>query len=148
MKVVIQRVSSASVSVENQVVSSVKDGFLILVGLHVDDTAELYDQLIKKIMNLRVFSDENDKMNLSLVDKGYEVLLVSQFTLYADCRKGNRPSFVQAMPPDQAKEMYQQFVDRFKELYIADKVYDGVFGAMMEVSLVNTGPVTIVLEAQ
>jgi len=154
MRVVIQRVSSASVTVDNRVVSAIKNGFLVLVGLHRDDTAEQsiggfnpLDHLIKKMMNLRVFPDSEGKMNLSLVDKGYEVLLVSQFTLYADCRKGNRPSFVQAMPPGQAKEMYQKFVERFKDLYVADRVHDGIFGAMMDVALVNDGPVTIVLEA-
>jgi D-tyrosyl-tRNA(Tyr) deacylase len=146
MKVVIQRVTSASVTVDNAVISKVGKGFMILVGLHVDDTPEKFDFFIKKILNLRVFEDAEGKMNTSMLDNEYEVLLVSQFTLYADCKKGNRPSFVKAMPPDKASEMYQQFVARFKEQYVGERVKDGEFGAMMQVALVNDGPVTIVLE--
>lgn len=145
MKVVIQRVSQASVTVEEQVVSQIGPGFVVLVGLHIDDTPDKFGYFIRKILNLRVFPDDQDRMNTSLLDNNYEILFISQFTLYADCKKGNRPSFIQAMPPEQAKDLYQQFVDQFKKAYVPEQVKDGVFGAMMHVSLVNEGPVTIVL---
>ncbi|MBU1007610.1 D-tyrosyl-tRNA(Tyr) deacylase [Candidatus Dependentiae bacterium] len=146
MKVIIQRVSQASVAVDEKIVSKIGPGFLALVGLHHDDTIEKFGSIIKKILNLRIFSDRDDKMNTSLIDNNYELLLVSQFTLYADCTKGNRPSFMQAMPPDQAKDLYQKFIEQCRHEYVSEKVKDGVFGAMMQISLINDGPVTIVLE--
>lgn len=145
MRSVIQVVSSASVTVDGERISEIGNGLLVLVGLHIDDTPDAFDPLIRKIMKLRIFPDEQRRINKSVVDIGGEVLLVSQFTLYADCSKGNRPSFVKAMPPEKAKSMYAQFVDRFKELYAVDKVKDGKFGAYMEVALVNDGPVTILM---
>lgn len=144
MKVVIQRVCKACVSVDNQIVSSINNGILALIGLKADDDEEKFDYIIKKVLNLRIFGDEQKKMNKSLLDYNFEVLLVSQFTLYADCKRGNRPSFTRAMPPDQAKVLYQKFVEKFKEKY--SKVKDGVFGAMMQINLINDGPVTIILE--
>jgi D-tyrosyl-tRNA(Tyr) deacylase len=142
MKIVLQRVSGASVSVcrwdhptEGTEVSRIKNGFLALVGLGVDDDEEIFDKMIKKIINPRVFP----------VDNSYEILLVSQFTLYADCRKGNRPLFIDAMRPEKANKIYVMFVKRFKELYVPEKVKDGLFGASMKVSLTNDGPVTILL---
>lgn len=146
MKVVAQRVTKASVSVDNELISQIDKGLLVLVGLHKNDTVDRFDYFIKKIMNLRVFEDGENKMNRSLVDNSLSVLLVSQFTLYGDCKKGNRPSFINAMPPAEAKELYKKFVDRFRELYEEDKVKDGVFGAYMQVELLNDGPVTIILE--
>lgn len=148
MRVVVQRVSSASVCVDDRLVSQIGTGLLVLVGLSVDDTVESFesfDPVIKKMIQLRIFPDDQGKMNKSVQDVQGEILLVSQFTLYADCRKGNRPSFVKAMPPDKARVMYAQFVDRVKELFGSDRVHDGEFGAYMQVSLVNDGPVTILL---
>jgi len=145
MKLVIQRVSQASVTIDEKTVSQIGPGFLVLVGIHSDDTTKNFDYFIKKILNLRVFSDKQGKMNTSILDNNYEILLVSQFTLYADCKNGNRPSFTDAMPPDKAKDLYHHFVDRLRESYIAERIKDGIFGAMMQVSLVNDGPVTIIL---
>lgn len=145
MRMVIQRVLSASVEVDGTKVSEIGQGLLVLVGLGVDDDESSFAYMIKKLLQLRIFADEQDKMNKSVVDIGGEVLLVSQFTLYGDCRKGNRPSFVKAMPPGEAKELYAAFVDACKKAYDATKVYDGVFGADMKVNLVNDGPVTILV---
>lgn len=149
MKVVIQLAASASVSVvaeEEKMVSKIGPGFVILVGLSDSDTEEKFDSLINKIIKLRVFPDEEGRMNKALGDIEGEVLLVSQFTLYADCKKGNRPSFIKAMRPDKAESVYATFVSRFKELYSEEKVKDGEFGAHMKVALVNDGPVTIILD--
>ena len=145
MKIVLQRVLKSSVEVDGKLVSKISNGFLALVGIHADDTKDCFDSIIKKIISLRVFPDSSGKMNLSLLDNNYEILLVSQFTLYADCSKGNRPSFIKAMRPDMAKDFYNDFVSRFKELYSSEKVKDGIFAADMKVSLINDGPVTIVL---
>jgi D-tyrosyl-tRNA(Tyr) deacylase len=145
MRIVLQRVSEAAVTVGGKEISRIKNGFLALVGLHVDDGEEGFDKIINKIISLRVFPDEAGKMNTSLVDNAYEILLVSQFTLYADCRKGNRPSFIDAMRPEQANKIYAIFVQRFKEFYVAERVKDGLFGADMKISLINDGPVTILL---
>ena len=144
MKVVIQRVNSASVTVNNEVVSKINNGLLVLVGLHTDDTEEKFDYFINKILNLRIFSDNAGVMNKSILDFGGEILLVSQFTLYADCKKGNRPSYMHAMPPKDAGMLYANFVTKFREKY--SKVFDGKFGAYMKVALENDGPVTIILE--
>jgi len=146
MRFVIQKVGSASVSVDDKIVSEIGNGLLVLVGLGVDDSKEDFDYFIKKILNMRIFEDEERKMNKSVIDVGGEILLISQFTLYADCKKGNRPSFVKAMSPEKAKVMYEDFVENFKKNYVSEKVKNGVFGAFMKVSLVNDGPVTIVLE--
>ena len=144
MKLVIQRVKNAKVEVDNKLVGSIEKGFLVLLGVTHNDTKEIADYLVKKLVNLRVFEDENGKMNLGLNDINGELLIVSQFTLYADCSNGNRPSFTNAAKPDFANEIYEYFCDKCKENNI--KVEQGIFGADMKVNLLNDGPVTIVLE--
>lgn len=144
MKLVIQRVKNAKVEVDNKLVGSIEKGFLVLLGVTHNDTREIADYLVKKLVNLRVFEDENGKMNLGLNDINGELLIVSQFTLYADCSNGNRPSFTNAAKPDFANEIYEYFCDKCKENNI--KVEQGIFGADMKVNLLNDGPVTIVLE--
>ena len=146
MKLVIQKVSSASVEVEGSCVGKIQKGFLVLVGIGKEDTREIADKIIKKMINLRIFADENGKTNLSLADVDGEVLLVSQFTLYANCKKGNRPSFFEAGEPDKAEELYEYMVEKVKE-YVP-VVQTGTFGALMKVSLINEGPFTIILDDQ
>ena len=146
MKFVIQRVKNASVEVEKRVVGKINEGFLVLIGVTHDDTKKTADILIKKLLNLRIFKDENDKMNLSLKDVGGELLLISQFTLYADCKKGNRPSFVKSAKYDIANELYEYIIDECKKTSI--KVEKGIFGADVKVSLLNDGPVTIILDSE
>lgn len=144
MRAVIQRVKHAQVEVENKIVGKINEGFLILLGVAPDDTKEKADATVKKITKLRIFEDENEKMNLSIQDINGELLVVSQFTLYADCSGGNRPSFINAAKPDLANELYEYFVGKCKE--VVPVVQTGIFGAHMEVSLLNNGPVTIELE--
>lgn len=144
MKLVVQRVKQAKVEVDNKVVGSIDKGFMVLLGITHTDTKEISDYLVKKLCNLRVFEDENEKMNLSLKDVGGKLLIVSQFTLYADCSGGNRPSFVNAAKPDFANELYKYFCEKCQQNDIP--VERGIFGADMQVSLVNDGPVTIILE--
>ena len=144
MKLVIQKVSSASVEVEGNCVGKIQKGFLVLVGIGKEDTRETVDQYIKKMVNLRIFADENGKTNLSLADVNGEVLMVSQFTLYANCKKGNRPSFFDAGEPDKAEALYEYMVEKVKES--VPVVQTGTFGAMMKVSLTNEGPFTIILD--
>ena len=145
MKAVIQRVSSASVTVDGAVLGKIESGFMVLVGMGAGDTDEDMKYIADKIINLRVFSDENGKMNLSLSDIGGSMLVISQFTLYGDCSHGRRPYFGDAMHPSQAEPMYNDFVE-----YVRSKgvhVETGEFGADMKVSLVNDGPVTIILDS-
>lgn len=144
MKLVIQRVRQASVKVENRIVGEIKQGFLVLLGVGTQDTEETADFLVQKLTKLRVMEDENGKMNLSIKDTAGELLIVSQFTLYADCSSGNRPSFTNAAKPEKANELYEYFIQKCKEENI--KVEHGIFGANMQVELVNDGPVTILLE--
>jgi len=144
MKFVIQRVKNASVEVEGKIVGEINKGFLVLIGVTHEDTTEQADYLVKKLVNLRVFRDEEEKMNLALKDIGGELLLISQFTLYANCEKGNRPSFVEAAKPDKANELYQYIIKECKKEI--DVVETGIFGADMKVTLLNDGPVTIILE--
>ena len=144
MKLVIQRVKEANVEVEGNIVGKIDKGFLILVGITHSDTKENADYLVKKVSNLRVFEDENEKMNLSIKDIDGKFLIVSQFTLYADCSGGNRPSFTNAARPEMANELYEYFCDKCVENGI--EIQKGIFGANMKVGLVNDGPVTIVLE--
>ena len=145
MKAVIQRVTSASVSVDGEIVGSCENGYMILFGAAEGDTLEDVDILAHKTVNLRVFCDENDKMNKSILDIDGEILAISQFTLCADVKKGNRPSFIKAMEPKLASEYYDIYCEKLKELGVK-KVAKGVFGADMKVSITNSGPVTIVME--
>ena len=144
MKLVVQRVKNAQVEVEGKLVGKIKQGFLVLLGVTHSDTKEQADYLVKKLCKLRVFKDENDKMNLGLKDINGELLIVSQFTLYADCSSGNRPSFTNAAKPEQAEELYEYFCEQCEKNNI--KVEKGIFGADMKVSLLNDGPVTIIME--
>ena len=144
MKFVIQRVTHAEVEVEQKIIGSIQNGYLVLIGIAEDDNEEIADKLVKKLLGLRIFADENGKTNLSLKDVNGSLLLVSQFTLYADCRKGNRPSFVNAGNPEKANELYEYIIKECnKEI---DVVQTGIFGAHMEVALINDGPFTVVLE--
>lgn len=145
MKLVIQRVSDASVKVDGKIVGQIKKGFMVLFGVTHTDTKEDADYLAKKLLNLRVFRDENDKMNLALKDINGELLIISQFTLYADCSHGNRPSFIGAAKPEQANELYEYFCDKCSESGF--NVEKGIFGAEMKVSLLNDGPVTIIMDS-
>ena len=144
MKLVVQRVKQAEVKVKGNSVGKIEKGFLILLGVTHEDAKENVDKLVKKVCGLTVFEDQNVKMNLSIKDIGGELLIVSQFTLYADTKKGNRPSFVKAAAPEKANELYEYFISECKKNGI--KVETGEFGAHMEVSLVNDGPVTIIIE--
>ena len=144
MKLVIQRVKHASVTVEGNVTGKIGKGFLVFIGIADSDTKEIADQYVKKLLNLRIFEDENGKTNLSLKDVNGELLLISQFTLYADCRKGNRPSFINAGAPDMAKALYEYMIEACrKEIPV---VQTGIFGADMQVELLNDGPFTVVLD--
>lgn len=144
MKLLVQRVKNAEVKVEGKTVGKIDKGFLVLCGVTHTDTKEIADYLVKKLCNLRVFEDENEKMNLSIKQIQGELLIVSQFTLYADTKGGNRPSFIEAAKPEIANELYEYFCDKCSKENI--NVQKGVFGAHMEVSLINDGPVTIMLE--
>ena len=144
MKLVIQRVKHASVEVEKQIVGEIEQGFLVLLGIGPEDTTLEADYLVQKLIKLRVFEDENGKMNLALKDINGQLLIVSQFTLYADCSQGNRPSFSNAAKPEKANELYEYFLKKCKEENI--NVEHGIFGADMKVELLNDGPVTIILE--
>ena len=145
MKFVIQRVNHAEVKVDGEIVGKIGKGFLVLIGVGREDTKEDADWYLKKLLGLRIFEDENGKTNLSLADVNGELLLVSQFTLYADCRKGNRPSFTDAGKPDMAKELYHYIIENCKNQIAV--VEQGVFGADMKISLVNDGPFTIILDS-
>lgn len=144
MKLVIQRVKEASVTVDEKIVGKVGKGILILVGITHTDTKEIVNYLSKKVSNLRIFEDENGKMNLSIKDVKGQLLIVSQFTLYANCNNGNRPSFTEAAKPEIANKLYEYFCDKCVENGI--EIQKGIFGADMKVSLLNDGPVTIILE--
>lgn len=144
MKLIIQRVKEAKVEVNNKTVGQIEKGFLVLLGVTHEDTKQVADYLVKKLCNLRIFTDENEKMNLSIQEIKGKLLIVSQFTLYADCSQGNRPSFTNAAKPEIANELYEYFIEQCKKNDII--VEHGKFGADMQVSLINDGPVTIVLE--
>lgn len=144
MKVVLQRVSSASVNVNGEVCGKIGKGYLLLLGIGEGDTEADCRRIADKIINLRIFSDENDKINLSLEQVDGKILIVSQFTLYADCRKGNRPNFIQAAKPDTAKKLYEYFADYCRSK--GKHVETGIFGADMKVNILNDGPFTVILE--
>jgi len=146
MRVVVQRVKHASVTINGTVNGKINNGFLVLLGVQSTDSEQDVDYLVKKVTNLRIFSDENDKMNLSLKDVNGELLIVSQFTLYANCKEGNRPSFVEAAKPDIAIPLYEYFVSECKK--IIPVVETGIFGVDMKVDLLNDGPVTIIMDSK
>ena len=145
MKFVIQRVLEASVKVDNEIIGQIEKGFMVLIGVGQDDTKEIADKMVKKLVGLRIFEDENGKTNLSLADVDGELLLISQFTLYANCKKGYRPSFTESGAPDLAEALYEYIIAQCKES--VPVVEKGSFGADMKVSLVNDGPFTIVLDS-
>ena len=145
MRLVIQRVQYGEVKVDDQVVGSIQKGFVVLVGISDTDDNQIADKMLKKMLNLRIFDDAQGKTNLSLADVGGEILMISQFTLYADCRKGNRPSFVKAGKPEHANALYEYMIEECRK--VCPKVEHGIFGADMKVSLLNDGPFTIVLDS-
>ena len=147
MKVVIQRVLSASVSIENKIVAQIQNGLLVLVGIEDADSQDDIDWLVAKIINLRIFADANDIMNLSLKDTDGDVIVVSQFTLHASTKKGNRPSYIKASKPEIAIPVYEKFIQKM-HLELQKPIQTGIFGADMKVSLVNDGPVTIVIDSK
>lgn len=145
MKFIIQRVQHSSVAVDGEIIGKINKGFLVLIGIGHDDTKEIADKMIKKMIGLRIFEDENGKTNLALADVNGELLLVSQFTLYADCKHGNRPGFTNAAGPDMANELYEYIIDECKkQVPIVER---GQFGADMKVDLLNDGPFTIILDS-
>lgn len=147
MRVVIQKVKEASVTVEKKIVSSINKGLLVLVGIENDDSQEDIDWLVKKITQLRIFDDENGVMNRSVLDASGDMIVVSQFTLHASTKKGNRPSYIRAAKPDFSIPMYEKFVSAM-ETAMGKKIGTGSFGAMMDVALVNDGPVTIIIDSK
>jgi D-tyrosyl-tRNA(Tyr) deacylase len=146
MRAVIQRVKSSSVTIGNELVGKIDKGLLVLLGISISDKTDDAKYLADKIVNLRIFEDENRKLNRSLIDMGGEMLVVSQFTLLGDCNKGRRPSFVKAAPPELANELYRQFVECVRQKDVSVKT--GRFQAMMEVALINDGPVTLIVESK
>lgn len=145
MKLVVQRVKKSNLKIKNKLYSSINAGMVILIGISKNDNYEMAKELAKKIIKLRIFNDDNGKMNKNIMEIKGEVLVVSQFTLYADTNKGNRPSFINAAKPELAISLYNQFIDELQKL-ISSKVRTGKFGANMKIELVNDGPVTIILE--
>ena len=146
MKFVIQRVSEAKCEVDDQITGQIQTGFCVLIGVAETDTTAIADKMIRKLLGMRIFSDENGKTNLALHDVDGELLLISQFTLYADCKKGNRPSFIKAGNPDLANHLYQYIIQKCRQE--VSNVQTGIFGADMKISLVNDGPFTIVLDSE
>lgn len=146
MRAVVQRVKSVSVTVEGEIIGKIGKGLLVLLGVSNDDSEKDASYLVEKTLNLRIFEDSEDKMNLSLLDLKGEILVVSQFTLYGDTRKGRRPSFIDAAPPEKANRLYEYFVSKVREKLL--RVETGKFQAMMDVALVNDGPVTILLDSK
>lgn len=146
MKLVIQRVTHASVTVDNNVIGKIGKGYMVLIGVSDTDTKEIADKMLDKMIKLRIFEDEIGKTNLSLADVGGELLLISQFTLYANCKKGNRPSFIEAGSPDHANALYEYIIEKCKER--VDVVEQGEFGAEMKVELLNDGPFTVILDSE
>ncbi|CAH2212630.1 D-aminoacyl-tRNA deacylase [Tepidibacter aestuarii] len=146
MRAVVQRVSNSSVTVDQNVVGKIDKGIMVLLGINDDDNSKDVEYLVDKIVNLRIFEDENEKMNLSLLDIKGELLVVSQFTLYGDCRKGRRPNFTDAAKPDKAVPLYEEFIDKAKKYGI--KVETGKFGAHMKVDIMNDGPVTLLIDSK
>lgn len=146
MKVVVQRVKHASVTIDGKINGKIEHGFLVLLGIHSTDSEQDVDYLVKKVTNLRIFTDENDKMNLSLKDVNGQLLIISQFTLYGNCKDGNRPSFIEAARPETAIPLYEYFISECKKQIPI--VETGIFGADMKVELLNDGPVTIIIDSK
>lgn len=146
MKFVIQRVTEAFVTVGQEVLGQIQKGYMVLIGVGQEDTKEIADKMVKKMIGLRIFEDENGKSNLSLADVNGALLLISQFTLYANCKKGNRPSFIEAGAPDMAEELYEYIISKCKEQ--VPVVQKGSFGADMKITLINDGPFTIILDSE
>ena len=146
MKFVIQRVKNASCTVDDQVIGEIQEGFCVFIGVSNEDNTETADKMIKKLIGMRIFKDENEKANLSLSDVNGSLLLISQFTLYADCKKGNRPSFTNAGNPELANNLYEYVIEKCKEQ--VSNVQTGSFGADMKISLLNDGPFTILLDSK
>lgn len=147
MRIVIQRVTQANVAIDDKIIGKIDKGFVILVGVHDDDTAETVTYMARKIANMRIFADEDDKLNLNIDQVSGEILSISQFTLYARTKKGNRPSFIDAAKPDHGNKIYQLLNETLREDF-GLKVAEGEFGADMQVSLINDGPVTIILNSE
>ncbi len=147
MRLVVQRVSEASVTIDGEISGEIGNGLLVLAAVHTHDDQKLLRWAADKVMKLRIFEDENGKMNRSVTDTGGEILIVSQFTLYGDVRKGTRPSFINSAPPDKAEQLYDRFVE-YMENNFSGKVATGKFAAMMQVKLINDGPVTIIIERE
>ena len=145
MRFIIQRMTNASVTVDGNITGQIEKGFLVLIGVSEEDTKEIADKMIKKLIGMRIFEDENGKTNVALADVGGSLLLVSQFTLYADCKKGNRPSFIKAGNPQMAEEMYEYIIAQCKKE--VENVQVGIFGADMKVQLLNDGPFTVILDS-
>lgn len=148
MRAIVQRVKNSRVEVENKIIGSIDKGFNVLIGISNEDTKEDIDYIVRKVTGMRVFEDENGKMNFSLQDVGGSVLLISQFTLYGDCRKGKRPDFMKAQKGETAIELYNELIDAFKNELGEEKVQTGEFGADMQVFIQNDGPVTLLLESK
>lgn len=146
MRLVIQKVSQSSVKIDGKIVGAIEKGYMVLVGITNGDDETLVEKMVDKLVNLRIFEDENDKLNLSLLDVNGSILSISQFTLYANCKKGRRPSFIDAAKPDVSSPLYDYFNKMLEKKGV--KVERGVFGVMMEVSLINDGPVTIILDSK
>ena len=147
MKFVIQRVKHASVKVDHELKGNIQKGFLVFIGISQDDTKEIADKMVKKMIQLRIFEDEKGKTNLSLADVDGQLLLISQFTLYADCKKGNRPSYFKAAKGEISEPLYNQFCEKLKSI-LNKEIQKGIFGADMKVSLINDGPVTIWIDSK
>lgn len=147
MRAIVQRVAESSVVVEGKTVGSIQKGLMVLLGIKKGDSSAEVEYLANKIVNMRIFEDDNEKMNLSVQDIGGEILVVSQFTLYGDCRKGNRPSFTEAAPPHEANQLYEEFIQYLRDNYPL-KVETGVFQAEMQVAIHNDGPVTMLVESR
>ena len=146
MKFVIQRVNEASCKVDGNIIGEIQKGFCVFIGVSNEDNREIADKMVKKLVGLRIFEDENGKTNLALADVGGSLLLISQFTLYADCKKGYRPSFINAGAPDMANQLYKYIIEKCKET--VPNVQTGSFGADMKITLINDGPFTIVLDSE
>jgi D-tyrosyl-tRNA(Tyr) deacylase len=147
MRIVIQRVNDASVKIDGEIKSAIKTGLLVLLGIEIEDSTDDADYLIQKLINLRVFSEQDGKMNLSLTDVKGDILIVSQFTLHAVTKKGNRPSYIKAARPEQSIPLYEYFLNKTKSQF-SGKVLSGEFGADMKIALINDGPVTIIIDSK